>query len=253
MGQDFNGLETENMHGELKDAITQLGIEYRLMTPFTSFVAVEEMVVTDGGQPRRIDVPLESPAGVNMAGAATFRDIGNFGFIGQFFVGRRRANGGYIANSGTGRGSFVLLDSAASGSAGRLPASVNTAPVVSSVTASDPKPVTEADALKAEEDRRVQVNRKMHRAVLAVVEHVREKEALTNADEAGFIRNGKAEVQVWLSEKSDANLAKLEELGFEVILDAESRRLIVGRVSIEKLEALAELTFVSYVSPQVSK
>ena len=43
------------------------------------------------------------------------------------------------------------------------------------------------------------------------------------------IRNGKAEVQVWLTEKSEANLAKLKELGFEVILDAKSPRLIVGR------------------------
>jgi len=35
------------------------------MTQFTSFVAVEEMIVTDGDQPRRIDVPVEVPEGVN--------------------------------------------------------------------------------------------------------------------------------------------------------------------------------------------
>src|SRR5207247_1237611 len=35
---------------------------------FTSFVAVEEMIVTDGGQPRRIDVPVEVPEGVNRDG-----------------------------------------------------------------------------------------------------------------------------------------------------------------------------------------
>jgi Ca-activated chloride channel homolog len=241
MGQGLYGRRAENMRADLKDAITQLGIEYRLMTAFTSFVAVEEMVVTDGGQPRRIDVPLESPAGVNMAA----QNAGGSGFIGQFFVGNRRVNGGYILNSGGARGA---------GNFGRLPAPlVNTAPVVSSVTASDPKPLTEADALKAEEDRRVRVNQKMHRAVLAVVERLRKKEALTSADEAGFVHKGKAEVQIWLTEKSEANLAKLKELGFEVILDAKSPRLIIGRLSIEKLEALAELTFVSYVSPQVSK
>jgi hypothetical protein len=60
-------------------------------------------------------------------------------------------------------------------------------------------------------------------------------------------------VQVWLTEKSAANLAKLQELGFEVVLDVKNPRLIIGRLSIEKLEALAALTFVSYVSPQVSK
>src|SRR5689334_8413994 len=57
------GQDPENISDELKDTVTQLGIEYRLLTQFTSFVAVEEMVVTDGGQPRRIDVPVESPEG----------------------------------------------------------------------------------------------------------------------------------------------------------------------------------------------
>src|SRR2546422_845311 len=63
MGQDFNGLQQGNMKPELKETITQLGLEYRLMTQFTSFVAVEEMGVTDGGQPRRIDVAVEGPCG----------------------------------------------------------------------------------------------------------------------------------------------------------------------------------------------
>src|SRR5918999_1847510 len=65
MGQDFNGAQSGTMKEDLKQAITQLGLDYRLMTQFTSFVAVEEMVVTDGGQPRRIDVPVEVPQGVN--------------------------------------------------------------------------------------------------------------------------------------------------------------------------------------------
>jgi hypothetical protein len=86
--------------------------------------------------------------------------------------------------------------------------------------------------------------------VFAVVERLRKKEALTAADEGGFIRNGKAEVQVWLSEKSVAALAKLKELGFEVVLDDKNSKLIIGRVSIDKLETLAKLQFVKYVSPQ---
>jgi hypothetical protein len=114
--------------------------------------------------------------------------------------------------------------------------------------------MNEADAAKgAEEQRRAELLRKLHRSIFAVVERLQKKEAAASADEAGFIRNGKAEVQVWLTEKSAANLAKLQELGFEVVLDVKNPRLIIGRLSIEKLEALAALTFVSYVSPQVSK
>src|SRR6185295_1576717 len=65
MSQDFNGAQRGTMNDDLKQSIVQLGLDYRLMTQFTSFVAVEEMVVTDGGQPRRIDVPVEVPEGVN--------------------------------------------------------------------------------------------------------------------------------------------------------------------------------------------
>ena len=57
----------------------------------------------------------------------------------------------------------------------------------------------------------------------------------------GFIRDGKAEVQIWLTEKSRANLAQLKELGFEVVLDAKNPKVIIGRLPVEKLEALAKL------------
>src|SRR5205807_1658073 len=65
MSQDFNGAQRGTMKDEVKQSIIKLGLDYRLMTQFTSFVAVEEMIVTDGGQPRRIDVPTEVPEGVN--------------------------------------------------------------------------------------------------------------------------------------------------------------------------------------------
>ena len=65
MSQDFKGAQQGAMKDDVKQAVIQLGLDYRLMTQFTSFVAVEEMIVTDGGQPRRIDVPVEVPEGVN--------------------------------------------------------------------------------------------------------------------------------------------------------------------------------------------
>jgi Ca-activated chloride channel family protein len=56
------------MRDDLKQQITQLGIDYRLMTPFTSFVAVEETVITEGGAPRRVEVPVEMPEGMSYEG-----------------------------------------------------------------------------------------------------------------------------------------------------------------------------------------
>jgi hypothetical protein len=60
-------------------------------------------------------------------------------------------------------------------------------------------------------------------------------------------------VQVWLTDKSVENLTQLKELGFEVLFDAKSSNLIIGRLPVEKLEALARLKFVKFVAPQVLK
>lgn len=66
--QDYAGVQNGTAKPEIKDTITNLGLEFRLMTQFTSFVAVEERVVTDGGQPRKIEVPIEMPEGVSYEG-----------------------------------------------------------------------------------------------------------------------------------------------------------------------------------------
>jgi Ca-activated chloride channel family protein len=51
-----------------RDEVTQLGLDYKLMTPYTSFVAVEETIVTEGGAARRVDVPVNIPDGVSYEG-----------------------------------------------------------------------------------------------------------------------------------------------------------------------------------------
>jgi Ca-activated chloride channel family protein len=62
MGQDMNGMQTGQTNNQLREAITTLGLQYRLMTQFTSFVAIEDRIVTDGSEPRRVEVPTETPA-----------------------------------------------------------------------------------------------------------------------------------------------------------------------------------------------
>lgn len=63
MGQDMNGAQAGKISDDLKKEIVNLGLTYRLMTQFTSFVAVEDATVTDGIEPRRVDVPVEAPQG----------------------------------------------------------------------------------------------------------------------------------------------------------------------------------------------
>ncbi len=75
---------------------------------------------------------------------------------------------------------------------------------------------------------------------------------LPGPDEARFVHNGKAEVQVWLIDKSPETINTLKGLGFEVVLDPKSAKLIIGRVPLKKLEALVRLKSVRYVTPRIA-
>jgi Ca-activated chloride channel family protein len=68
MSEDWSGAQHSQLRGDLKESITQLGLKFRLMTQFTSFVAVEASVVTQGGVPTRVEVPVELPHGVSYEG-----------------------------------------------------------------------------------------------------------------------------------------------------------------------------------------
>jgi hypothetical protein len=102
------------------------------------------------------------------------------------------------------------------------------------------------------EQQREQLRARFHPSILAVIDRLKNKDATAAPDEAKFIRDGKAEIQIWLADKSEETLAKLKELGFEVVLDPKSAKLIIGRLPIEKLEGLVELKTIRYVAPQVS-
>jgi Ca-activated chloride channel homolog len=246
MSKDFNGMQSGNMAGEVREAITQLGLEYRLMTQFTSFVAVEEMIVTEGGQPRRIDVPVEMPEGVSYEGV---------------FGEKKRVS----AKSQSGQQVFLRREIEARGREGRAGGGTKQGgggAIVSGVSQSAPKPSLAPDTISLrsisadsspvspEELKRQQLLVKLHPSIVAVIERLQKKEAQRSSEEAKFVRDGKAEIQIRLSNKSAETIAGLKRLGFEVILDPQSSNLIIGRLPIGKLAALAALSSVKYVAPQ---
>ena len=106
--------------------------------------------------------------------------------------------------------------------------------------------------LTPEEQKRAQLQATFHPSILAVIDRLKDKKLVPGPGEAKFIHNGKAEIQIWLTEKSDETLAKLKELGFEIVLNPKSAKLVIGRLPIEKLAALADLKSVRYVAPQMS-
>lgn len=273
MSQDFKGAQQGTMKDEVKQAITQLGLDYRLMTQFTSFVAVEEMVVTDGGQPRRIDVPVEVPEGVNRAAVFGTEGSESNGYGFQFFAGARNKEAAIIPNQpptatlsarvltvaeanalkakapsggpgGSGAGQSVGVASATPPPPARRSAR-------RAVLADEAIAIDDTRNLSPEEKKRADLQSKLHPSVLAVLDRLKDPKAKPGPDEAKFVRNGKAEVQIWLNDKSEETMAKLKELGFEIVLDPKTAKMVIGRLPIEKLSALADLKFVRYVGPQI--
>ena len=66
MSDYYKNRTNEKAKNEIQEQITALGIEFRILTQFTSFVAVEEKVVNQNGTPTRVEVPVVAPDGVRL-------------------------------------------------------------------------------------------------------------------------------------------------------------------------------------------
>jgi len=218
MGQDFNWIQQGTPKAEVRQAITQLGLDYRLMTQFTSFVAVEETTITDGGQPRRIDVPVEIPEGVSYEGifGSGGEAKGPIPLMGALATPPMASRGGIFGKAMEQR-AFIETDQIL-------------------------EPQAEARSDTAKLDRRL----------AAIVKRLKDKNGTPAADEAVFVKDGKAEVQIWLEDTSAESLEQLKKLGFELLLQPKPGKLVIGRLPIEMLAALVELKAVRYIAPQLS-
>ena len=117
--------ESEEKGVELDNLITSIGLDFGLLTSFTSFVAVEDRVVNQNGSPITVQVPVELPEGMNRKTTLGDDDeeavkVDNFeaantsggGGGGRTAKNRSKrnkklsqANVGYTISSGTGQGS----------------------------------------------------------------------------------------------------------------------------------------------------
>jgi Ca-activated chloride channel family protein len=175
--------------------ITKLGLAYHLMTPFTSFVAVDERIVNEGGKARRVETPVEMPEGVSYEGV--------FGEQRMMAVSGLGVVGGVFAS-----GHPKLA---------RLPAAM-------------PAPPARA-AVRVDAALQADTASKIHPALAS--------------------RTGRVAVQVWVNNRSEESIAALKRAGLEVTkLDPSNSKLVIGRIDISKLEAIAKLAFVTYIRPQ---
>ena len=229
MAEDWSGLQNGTLQPKHKEAITQLGLEHRLMTQFTSFVAVEDRIVTENGQPRRVEVPVEMPQGVShegIFGEADSRGLGA-GTVGGFIQlspgisGARKANAGPPAP----------------------PPPPHSIAIDGAQTTSLPLP---------KDEERKRLASKLHPALLAILDCLGDQKTLNVDPICAPAKQEKVEVQVWLFGKSAKSLARLKALGFEVLTDPLGSKLVTGRIAVKKLAELAKLDVVRHVAADPS-
>jgi Ca-activated chloride channel family protein len=206
------------------------------MTQFTSFVAVEEMTVTVGGEPTTITVPVEMPDGVSYEGV-----------FGEEMAGVLIKKAG-AAGSGLSFGHQLR----ARGVPVRQPAAP---PAVGGRSAG----AVRLDAAQAGEETEVTATQpmepreKLSEALRGLAEKV-EKEGTDGNLTVGKLRviDWKVDVMVFLADTSDETLAALRELGFVQSGESKAVRLLIGTIDVRKLEDLAKLEAVTRIKPVAS-
>ncbi|MBI2682429.1 MAG: VWA domain-containing protein [Acidobacteriales bacterium] len=240
MSLDWNGMQSGSPKPEVREQITQLGLDYRLMTQFTSFVAVEERSVVEGGQLRTIQVPVEMPQNVSPEGV--------FGVD------------GVSANSLTAAKSMRYSGFAP----GIVSQSLNSVQTTSSVITSDAaserpgnavgpifkrKDQATRDAEKKERDAkaRTQLEAKLHPALLAVFDCWKSNPRAKCAGLSG----GNVKVHLWLTAATPQLQQELQTLGFVTSPDPShrlgSKLELVGEIAVEKLSQLVSLSEVKLI------
>ena len=271
MSQDWAGLQTGKIKPEVQKEITQLGLSYKLMTQFTSFVAVEQRVVTTNGKPQRVEVPVEMPEGVSYEGVfggdndKQFNRFSAYAALSTASAGMARLGVGPTGiGSGSGGGigvahsapppppppqkqelsnshkksldedvGFIVTDQE------RAAMSVPTA----IPNAAQPSPTPDRKAITE----RGLLESKLSPAVLDLVDCWKKQQANCKSAPDGKIR-----IQLFLAGESPAVVDQLKALGLEIAQVREKERTIIGRLPLEKLTDLAKMQAVKFVT-QVSR
>ncbi|MGA2344386.1 MAG: VIT domain-containing protein [Candidatus Sulfotelmatobacter sp.] len=272
MYQDWAGLQRGNVKPEVQKEITELGLSYKLVTQFTSFVAVEERVVTTNGTPHRVEVPVEMPEGVTYEGVFGNEKNGllyapNAGLTLYEQMGMSskaaRFSGGGIARLGAGP-STRMSGGMGSGSGGGV-ASGSGGGVGGGVSVGGPIPAPPMVAMPSviampsgttipEEtphlpegkpaSERALLESKLNPSVLEAFDCWKMQRS-----DCKLVRDGTVEIELFLTEDSAAVIELIKPLGFAVSQNRPKEKIVIGRLPVGKLVELAKMETVRFVAP----
>ena len=241
MSQDWGGVQSGTTKPEVKAEVTRLGLEFRLMTQFTSFVAVEEMMITDGGRPRLIHVPVEMPQGVSYEGVFGDR------ITAEGFSKNRRQN--FRSLGGSLRAAKDALLQAPVAQSPVFEALADRGAAVTPGEEQEASRAANEATTVARDPKYAGLHSKLDLALVSLfARHEQGRLKLTSAEER-FAQDGKVEIQIWLGDATPEVAEQLGKLGFVRLAEPKVAKILIGRIAIDKLAALAEIEGVRYVTP----
>jgi Ca-activated chloride channel homolog len=253
MDGDWMGMQRGAPAAEIKEKIAKVALAHRIMTQFTSFVAVEETVVTVGGKPTRVTVPVELPDGVSREGV-----FGSDHAVGAV-MGNKRPVRRIYEKSNYVRGVASSLPVVSGFSAGSAPAPQSApslkkeGPFRQEFKGSYPRERADG-AWGRSKDKSPQktsaLDMKLSPELRKLVDLAeRQKSAKTFTYGAIKVIDGKITVQVRLTGSSDKILTKLKETGLKIEFKASAGSTVIGNIAVEKLKDLAEISAVLFIEP----
>jgi Ca-activated chloride channel family protein len=195
--------------------IENLGLQFGLMTEFTSFVAVESKVVNIGGRQQTVEVPIETPQGV--ADQDVMPDLANV----RLGFSPAAGGGGFGGGSGGVGGGLYR-----GGPGGGYPATA-APPVFASKAAPARNFGTGSSGDYAK--RKAEIPSKIDRRLRG--------------------KKGLLKVQVLVTKLDAKTLAELKDSNLEVTGKDAGLKVVFGRIDAADMEWLARLTFITSIRP----
>lgn len=240
MNSNWLGVQQNRPRHDVKAAITKIGLQYNLVTQYTSFVAVEERVINEGGETKTVQVPVEMADGVS--------------YEGVFGDGQSQTMAGMALNKVSAGAQVSTL--------GRR-FSTSPEPQLESLgylegVPARPAPAEEPPSVGRAEDE-VAPERKDEGSALTKEQQAKLNPALVGlakkvnngryADGKVTVVNGMVAVEITLNDDSADNLRELRQNGVQIVSHTRASKRLMARVGVEKLDALAKLGFVTRITP----
>lgn len=279
MSEDWQAAQSGSVNKELKDEIVKVALDHHIMTQYTSFVAVEEKTVTSGGVAKTVTVPVELPEGVSRAMTVDEEADSSSG-VGGGGGGAGPGRAGIMRSRRMAKSSARFQYAPSEFSAQSTRQAMNGVMAAKPVASPAPYPMTSVPVsgklLAANSgvavDKRKYEKQRVSEPSKEVSSGPRdEAKALSKADaddslklstslrqlsDDGEIKknktaqlaliDGKVLIEIELTEASESNVKALKKLGFTIILQEKNK--VTGRITPDKLKALAKLKFVKQVT-----